>query len=132
MNRPFARKYLSKDKRFFKVKVFSMRPGLGKFTTTHPYQFYTSDEAENFMQRVLAEEKELHNRVFSRDGRVFNGFDYNLQVWVVDGVVQNVGAGRHGVFSENVSSPFARTSFRVSLAGRFIGEVQGAEVRAGE
>ena len=26
-----------------------------------------------------------------RHGRVWNGFDYKLQVWVVDGIIQNCG-----------------------------------------
>ena len=29
-----------------------------------------------------------------RDGRVYNGFDYALQVWVLDGIIQDVGLGR--------------------------------------
>lgn len=29
-----------------------------------------------------------------RDGKVYNGFDYALQVWVVNGIIQPVGAGR--------------------------------------
>jgi hypothetical protein len=28
-----------------------------------------------------------------RDGRVFNGFDYELQVWVRDGIITDVGLG---------------------------------------
>lgn len=43
-----------------------------------------------------------------RDGRVYNGFDYALQVWVIEGVIQPVGEGR-------------------ALAGQSIFAVQGAE-----
>ena len=45
-----------------------------------------------------------------RDGRVWNGFDYALQVWVINGVIQPVGLGR-------------------TLAGRRIDEVEGAQER---
>ena len=29
-----------------------------------------------------------------KDGSVVNGFDYELQIWVQDGICLNVGAGR--------------------------------------
>ena len=45
-----------------------------------------------------------------RDGRVYNGFDYALQVWVVEGIIQAVGRG-------------------AALAGQSIYAVQGAEER---
>ena len=45
-----------------------------------------------------------------RDGRVYNGFDYALQVWVVDGIIQPVGLGR-------------------ALAGQSIYDVAGAQAR---
>ena len=45
-----------------------------------------------------------------RDGRVYNGFDYALQVWVVEGVIQPVGLGR-------------------ALAGQSIYRVEGADKR---
>jgi len=44
------------------------------------------------------------------DGTILNGFDYALQVWVVDGVCQDVGAGRQ-------------------YAGRRVTDVSGHEVR---
>ena len=44
------------------------------------------------------------------DGTVLNGFDYNVQVWVLDGVCQDVGAGKE-------------------YAGRFIKDIPGHEVR---
>lgn len=28
------------------------------------------------------------------DGTIHNGFDYNLQVWVLEGICQDVGMGR--------------------------------------
>ena len=36
--------------------------------------------------------RQSHDELDS-NGRIFNGFDYNLQVWVKDGVCQNVGNG---------------------------------------
>ena len=45
-----------------------------------------------------------------RDGRVYNGFDYKLQVWVIDGVIQPVGLG-------------------AGWAGQSIYAVQGAQER---
>ena len=30
-----------------------------------------------------------------KGGYVWNGFDYSLQVWVKDGIIQDVGLGRH-------------------------------------
>ena len=45
-----------------------------------------------------------------RNGRVYNGFDYRLQVWVRDGIIQPVGLGQH-------------------LAGLSIYKVKGAQER---
>lgn len=45
-----------------------------------------------------------------RRGRVYNGFDYSLQIWVQDGIIQSVGQ-------------------RKDLAGQSIYEVEGAENR---
>lgn len=45
-----------------------------------------------------------------KDGRVYNGFDYALQVWVINGICQPVGLGR-------------------ALAGQSIYAVDGAEER---
>lgn len=45
-----------------------------------------------------------------RDGRVYNGFDYALQVWVRDGIIQPVGLGKW-------------------LMGQSIYDVEGAEDR---
>jgi hypothetical protein len=57
-----------------------------------------------------------------RDGFVWNGFDYALQVWVVDGIVQRCGhpptVGRSGPCC---------TAF--VLAGRRIDEIPSAQRR---
>jgi hypothetical protein len=57
-----------------------------------------------------------------RNGFVWNGFDYALQVWVVDGVVQRCGhppaMARHG----SCCAAF-------SLAGRRIDTIPGAQRR---
>ena len=45
-----------------------------------------------------------------RDGRVYNGFDYQLQVWVLEGIIQPLGLGK-------------------ALAGQSIYAVEGAEKR---
>lgn len=42
-------------------------------------------------------------------GRVYNGFDYALQTWVMDGIIQDVGK-------------------RKDLAGQSIYDVDGAEI----
>jgi hypothetical protein len=56
-----------------------------------------------------------------RDGRIFNGFDYRIQVWVVDGVIPPCGhpaSLRHGgVLCCNAHR----------YAGQRIAEVPGAE-----
>ena len=46
-----------------------------------------------------------------RDGRVFNGYDYRLQVWIREDIVQAVGN-------------------RPDLVGQSIYSVQGAEERS--
>ena len=46
-----------------------------------------------------------------RNGRVYNGFDYKLQVWVVNGIIQPVGLGK-------------------ALAGQSIYAVDGAQERS--
>ena len=46
-----------------------------------------------------------------KDGSVVNGFDYELQIWVQDGICLNVGAGR------------------AMYAGRLVKDVPGHEVR---
>ena len=48
-----------------------------------------------------------------KDGRVYNGFDYALQVWVQDGIIQSIGLGK-------------------ALAGQSIYAVKGAEQRKGD
>jgi hypothetical protein len=57
-----------------------------------------------------------------RDGFVWNGFDYALQVWVVDGVVQRCGhppaMARRGP-----------CCMAVVLAGRRIDEIPGTQRR---
>lgn len=45
------------------------------------------------------------------NGRVYNGFDYALQVWVVKGIIQPVGLGK-------------------ALAGQSIYAVDGAQERS--
>ena len=57
-----------------------------------------------------------------RDGSVWNGFDYALQVWVVDGVAQGCG---HPVAMRRVGPCCA--AFR--LAGRRIDTIPGAQRR---
>ena len=57
-----------------------------------------------------------------RDGSVWNGFDYALQVWVLDGVVQRCG---HPVAMRR-GGPCC-PAFR--LAGRRIETIQGAQRR---
>ena len=57
-----------------------------------------------------------------RDGSVWNGFDYTLQVWVIDGVAQSCGhpvAMRRG----GACCPALR------LAGRRIETIPGAQRR---
>lgn len=44
------------------------------------------------------------------DGTILNGFDYRLQVWVEDGICQDVGSGRR-------------------FAGQPVKDVPGHEVR---
>ena len=57
-----------------------------------------------------------------RDGYVWNGFDYALQVWVVDGIVQRCGhpvaMSRHG--------PCCAA---LALAGQRIDQIPGAQRR---
>ena len=57
-----------------------------------------------------------------RDGYVWNGFDYALQVWVVDGVTQRCG---HPVAMRRVGP--CCPAFR--LAGRRIETIPGAQRR---
>jgi hypothetical protein len=58
-----------------------------------------------------------------RDGYVWNGFDYALQVWVLDGVIQRCGhlaaMARRGPCCAEFT-----------LAGRRIDEVSGTERRS--
>ena len=55
-----------------------------------------------------------------RDGYVWNGFDYALQVWVVDGVAQPCG---HPVTMQRRGSCCAA----FTLAGRRIDTIPGAQ-----
>ena len=55
------------------------------------------------MSRVSSDE-------IAEDGTILNGFDYALQVWVLNGVCQDVGAGREH-------------------AGKRVNTVQGHETR---
>ena len=47
-----------------------------------------------------------------RNGRVYNGFDYHLQVWVCDGIIQPVGLGKHlaglSIYKVNTDTESAR------------------------
>jgi len=57
-----------------------------------------------------------------RDGAIYNGFDYELQVWIVDGIIQDCGHPRtpekgHGCCNAR------------RLHGRKVRDVQGREVR---
>ena len=52
-------------------------------------------------------------------GNVWNGFDYELQVWVVDGIVQRCG---HPAVMSPCCTAFA-------LAGHRIDQIPGAELR---
>jgi hypothetical protein len=54
--------------------------------------------------------RESGDELAAEDGTILNGYDYELQVWVVDGVCIDVGAGRE-------------------YAGRKVSEVPGHEVR---
>ena len=60
-------------------------------------------------------------RVEIREGHVWNGFDYSLQVWVVDGIFQDCGHPE-GMKKENCCNG-------QRLAGRRITRVAGAEKR---
>ncbi len=48
-------------------------------------------------RKDLTEQEERRVSRFSsndiRNGRVYNGYDYRLQVWVVNGVITDVGKG---------------------------------------
>lgn len=56
-----------------------------------------------------------------RGGRVWNGFDYALQVWVLEGVIQPCG------HPETMRAPGRPCCAAARLAGRPIAEVEGAE-----
>lgn len=56
-----------------------------------------------------------------RDGYVWNGFDYSLQVWVIEGVIQSCA---HPL---RMRRPVCCS--RMRLAGLRIAEVEGAERR---
>ena len=58
-----------------------------------------------------------------RHGRVWNGFDYELQVWVVNGIIQHCG------HPDTMRSPnnFCCNAYR--LAGRSIVDVPNAQRR---
>lgn len=55
------------------------------------------------MSRVSGDE-------LNTDGSILNGFDYNLQVWVKDGICEPVGSGKE-------------------YAGQKVNEIPGHEVR---
>jgi len=56
-----------------------------------------------------------------RHGRVWNGFDYELQVWVVDGIIQNCG---HPVVMRHQDRPCCN-AYR--LAGQKILDIPNAQ-----
>lgn len=58
-----------------------------------------------------------------RNGYVWNGFDYALQVWVRDGVIESCG------HPERMRSSGAPCCDAYRLAGQRITEVEGAERR---
>jgi hypothetical protein len=58
-----------------------------------------------------------------RDGYVWNGFDYALQVWVVDGVVQRCG---HPIAMARLEPCCAA----FTLAGQRIDRIPGAQRRS--
>lgn len=58
-----------------------------------------------------------------RNGRVWDGFDYNLQVWVFGGVVQGCG---HPDWSRRVSRDGSCCNAH-RHAGRRLAEIPGAE-----
>lgn len=55
------------------------------------------------------------------EGHVFNGFDYNIQVWVVDGIIRSCG---HPASMRSGGGPCCN-AYR--YAGQPISEVPGAE-----
>jgi hypothetical protein len=59
-----------------------------------------------------------------RDGYVWNGFDYALQVWVVEGVVQRCG-------HPPAMSRYAPCCAAFALAGQRIDRIPGAQRRQG-
>jgi len=58
-----------------------------------------------------------------KNGIVWNGFDYTLQVWVLEGIIQNCG------HPQNMSKGHGCCNAR-TLHGRKISETQGHEVRS--
>ena len=58
-------------------------------------------------------------------GRVWNGFDYELQVWVVNGIIQHCG------HPDTMRSPKNFCCNACRLAGRSIVDVPNAQRRAG-
>jgi hypothetical protein len=58
-----------------------------------------------------------------RFGRVWNGFDYDLQVWVVDGIVHPCG------HPDTMRSPERPCCNAYRLAGQKILEVPDAQIR---
>jgi hypothetical protein len=58
-----------------------------------------------------------------RDGRVWNGFDYELQLWVVNGIIQHCGHPDTMRSAKN----FCCNAYR--LAGRSIVDVPNAQRR---
>lgn len=56
-----------------------------------------------------------------KHGRVWNGYDYSLQVWVVDGVIQDCG------HPEEMKAKGCRNAYK--LAGEKILDITGAQKR---
>jgi hypothetical protein len=61
-----------------------------------------------------------------RHGRVWNGFDYALQVWVIDGVIQGC---KHPESMRSAGIPCCNAH---KLAGQRILETKGAQQRLNE
>jgi hypothetical protein len=72
------------------------------------------------LQDETKEQKDM-SRVSSdeiKDGRVYNGYDYRLQVWVVNGIITDVGSGGHLVGQSIYDQPNAERRMGPPLTGQ--------------